>query len=49
MTMYRCFWEPDEDTDWYLICKECDEEFWVGQSCSCGDVDLVDEGVEEAA
>lgn len=41
-------YEPDVN-DWYLICKECDEEFWVGQSCSCSDVELVDESVEEAA
>ena len=43
-------WEPDLTNDWYLICRECDEEFLVGQSCKCSEVDsseFVD--AEEAA
>lgn len=42
-------WEPDLTNDWYLICRECDEEFLVGQSCQCSSVDSEEFIEEEAA
>lgn len=42
-------WEPDQRNDWYLICRECGEEFWVGQSCNCSEVDSEEFLDEEGA
>lgn len=30
---------PDQTNDWYLICRECDSEFYVWESCECSQVD----------
>lgn len=42
-------WNPDPVNDWYLLCRECGDEFYVWQSCSCSEVDSGEFLEEEAA